>query len=56
VEGGLKQVVVIGGGHAGIVPTPRLREAERGSGRLDVARDRREASIPLVEGWAEVLR
>jgi hypothetical protein len=52
----LKQVVVIGGGHAGIVPTPRLREAERGSRRLDVACDRREASIPLIEGVLEVLR
>ena len=42
----MKQVVVIGGGHGGIVPTPRCGEAER---------DRREASIPRVradeEGW-----
>ena len=42
----MKQVVVIGGGHAGIVPTPRCGEAERGSEGLDVPRDRREASIP----------
>jgi hypothetical protein len=39
-----------------MVSTPRLREAERGSGRLDAARDRREASISLIEDWAEVLQ
>jgi hypothetical protein len=45
----MKQVGVIGGGHAGIVLTPRLREAERGSRRRGVACDRREASIPGAE-------
>ncbi len=40
-------LVVIGGGHAGIVPTPQGREAGCGSGGLNVPRDRREASIPM---------
>ena len=44
----MKHVVVLGGGHAGIVPALRFREAERGSGGPDVPRDRREASIPRV--------
>jgi hypothetical protein len=52
----LRQVVVIGGGHAGMVPTPRLREAERGSGGLNVLRDRREASIPTPEARAKELK
>jgi NADH dehydrogenase FAD-containing subunit len=43
----MKHVVVIGGGHAGIVPTPRFREAER---------DRREASIPMIRGEKKELR
>jgi len=43
---GMKHLVVIGGGHAGIVPTPQGREASCGSGRQGVSRDRREASIP----------
>jgi len=49
----MKQMVVIGGGHAGIVPTPRYGEAERGSGGLDVPRDRRETSIPRVRAAKE---
>ena len=49
----MKQMVVIGGGHAGIVPTPRCGEAERGSGGLDVPRDRRETSIPRVRAAKE---
>jgi len=53
---GLKHLVVIGGGHAGIVPTPRVREAERGSRRLDVACDRREASIPKADPVPGVMR
>jgi len=52
----MKHVVVIGGGHAGIVPTPRFREAERGSGGPDVPHDRREASIPRIRGEKKGLR
>ena len=49
-------LVVIGGGHAGIVPTPRNREAERGSGGLNVPHDRREASIPMADQVPGVMR
>jgi hypothetical protein len=52
----MKQVVVIGGGRAGIVPTPRLREAERGSGGLNVPRDRRESSMPTLGAKEKGLR
>jgi hypothetical protein len=56
LEAALRQVVVIGGGHAGIVPIPRLREAERGSGGLNVPSDRREASIPQVRAGLKGLQ
>ncbi len=52
----MKHVVVIGGGHAGIVLTPRLRKAERGSGGPNVPRDRKESSIPAIEDGMEGLR
>ena len=49
----MTQVVVIGGGHAGMVPTLRFRTAERRSGGLNVPHDRRETSIPKVRGeWS----